>query len=265
MSGARRARVVALAASAALAAGSARADEAAVAYARVVVDSADLRTGPGVSYRVLQSARRGEPLATDGRPGPGFWLRVTTADGRTAYLLGDEVQTYAVTEGTTRDAPARRGPFAPPPLEGARAGLALMAGALVVPVADGTRQAFGYMEARPALVLHPTVTLEGFVGATPTSDGSQVLYGGAVQINLAPTWALCPYVGLGGGGLSVLPNADSFVLRREHLFAARAGGGVLFALQNRILVRVEGTHTALFRGDVHKDAQTVIAGLGVYF
>ena len=39
------------------------------AFARVVVDSADLRTGPGVSYRVLYTSHRGETFALDGRPG----------------------------------------------------------------------------------------------------------------------------------------------------------------------------------------------------
>jgi hypothetical protein len=46
------------------------------AFARVVVDSAELRTGPGVSHRVIYAAHRGETFALDGRPGTGFWLRV---------------------------------------------------------------------------------------------------------------------------------------------------------------------------------------------
>ena len=46
------------------------------AFSRVVVDSAELRTGPGVSYRVLYVAHRGETFALDGRAGTGFWLRV---------------------------------------------------------------------------------------------------------------------------------------------------------------------------------------------
>ena len=59
------------------------ADPSPEAFARVVVDSADLRTGPGVSYRVLYTAHRGETFALDGRPGTGFWLRVLLPDGRT--------------------------------------------------------------------------------------------------------------------------------------------------------------------------------------
>ncbi|MGH7327774.1 MAG: SH3 domain-containing protein, partial [Polyangiaceae bacterium] len=68
------------------------ADDDVEAFARVVVDSADLRTGPGVSFRVIYTAHRGETLALDGRPGSGYWLKVILPDGRSAYALGDEVE-----------------------------------------------------------------------------------------------------------------------------------------------------------------------------
>jgi len=234
------------------------------AFARVVVDSAELRSGPGVSYRVIYSAERGETLAIDGRPSPGFWLRVVLPDGRAAYALGDEVQVFAVRPGEP-GAPSRPGFFATPPLEGAHGGLAIVGGVMSVPVADGSRQAFGYLEARPSIVLHRTVTLDGFIGDALTSDGAQILYGGGATIHFAPSWPVCPFLGIGGGGLSVLPNADSFVLRREDLFVARAGGGVLMALRGRILVRLEVTNLALFDAERVKNAQTYSGGLGVYF
>ncbi|MGH7434801.1 MAG: SH3 domain-containing protein [Polyangiaceae bacterium] len=75
------------------------ADEEPEAFARVVVDAAELRSGPGVSYRTIYSAHRGETFALDGRNGSGFWLRVLLPDGRSAYALGDEVQTFAVSSG----------------------------------------------------------------------------------------------------------------------------------------------------------------------
>ena len=62
------------------------------AYARIVVDSADLRTGPGVSFRVIYTAKRGETFAIDGRQGNGFWLRVLLPDGRKAYAMGEQVE-----------------------------------------------------------------------------------------------------------------------------------------------------------------------------
>jgi hypothetical protein len=234
------------------------------AFARVVADSAELRSGPGVSYRVVYVAHRGETLALDGRPSTGFWLRVVLPDGRIAYALGDEVQPFAVTPGEP-GAPSRPGFLAPPPLEGSRGGLALVGGMLSIPVVGLGVQRYGYVEARPSFVVHKTVSLEGFVGDALTSDGAQLLYGGGVSIYLAPSWPICPFVGLFAGGLSVFPNPDSFVLKREDLYVARAGGGILFALRNRILVRIEATNLSLFAADAYKNAQTYAGGLGVYF
>jgi hypothetical protein len=234
------------------------------AFARVVVDSAELRTGPGVSYRVLYVAHRGETFALDGRPGTGFWLQVLLDDGRTAYALGDEVQPFAVTPGD-KEGPSRPGIFAPPPLQGSHGGLALVGGLLSIPVTGIGVQRYGYVEARPSVVLHKTVSLEGFVGDGLTSDGAQLLYGGGVSIYLAPSWVVCPFVGLAAGGLSVIPNSDTFVLKREDFYVARAGGGLLFALRNRILVRLEATNLSLFTADSYRNAQTYSGGLGVYF
>jgi hypothetical protein len=234
------------------------------AFARVVVDAAELRTGPGVSYRVIYQAHRGETFALDGRPGSGFWLRVILPDGRAAYALGDEVQPFAVSAGE-EGGPSRPGLFAPPPLEGSRGGLSLLGGMLSIPVVGGAVQRFGYVEARPSVVLHRTVSLEGFVGDGLTSDGAQILYGGGAAIYLAPSWTVCPFVGLSAGGLSVFPNPDSFVLKREDLYLARVGGGILFALRNRILVRIEATNLSIFSAESYKNAQTYAGGLGVYF
>ncbi len=246
-----------------LAAGRAEAEEP-EAFARIVVDAADVRSGPGVSFRVIYTAHRGETLALDGRQGGGFWLRVVLPDGRVAYALGDEVQPFAVRPGEA-DAPTRPGIFAPPPLAGARGGLAIIGGVLSIPITARGQQGFGYLEVRPSLVLHKSVTLDGFLGDALTADGSQVLYGAGLTVHLAPSWPLCPFVGLGGGGLSTFPNSDSFVLKREDLFAARAGGGVLLALRSRILMRLEVTNLTLFSADAFKNAQTYAGGLGVYF
>jgi hypothetical protein len=250
------------------------------AFARVVSDSAELRTGPGVSYRVIYVAHRGETLALDGRPSAGFWLRVVLPDGRTAYALGDEVQPFAVEPGEP-GAPARPGFLAPPPLEGSRAGLALVTGMLSIPVVGLGIQRYGYVEARPSILIHKTLSVEAFVGDALTGDGAQLLYGAGLSIYLAPSWPICPFVGLAAGGLSVFPNPDSFVLHREDMYVARAGGGILLALRNRILVRIEATNLSLFTGGAalasqmghgaqvteanYRNAQTYSGGLGVYF
>jgi hypothetical protein len=234
------------------------------AFARVIVDSADLRTGPGVSYRVLYTSHRGETFALDGRPGTGFWLKVLLPDGRAAYALGDEVQPFAVNPHD-EGAPRRPGIFSPPPLEGSRGGLALVGGMLSIPVTGNGIQRYGYVEARPSLLVHKSVALEGFIGDGLTSDGAQLLYGGGVGIYLAPSWFICPFVDLAAGGLSILPTPTSFVLKRGDFYVARAGGGVLLALRNRILVRIEASNLSVFTPDSYKNAQTYSGGLGVYF
>lgn len=237
---------------------------AAEAFARVVVDAAELRSGPSISSRVIHTSHRDETFAIDGRQGNGFWLRVRLDDGRIAYALGDEVQVFAVRPGEP-DAPSRPGIFATPPLEGARAGLAIMAGALSTPIRDGSTRVFGYLEARPSLVLHRTVTLDGFLGDALTADGSQIIYGGGATIHFAPSWPVCPFLGIGGGGVHVRPNADSFVLKREDLYMARAGGGLLFALRGRILIRLEVTNMTFFDAESFRNAQSFAGGFGVYF
>jgi hypothetical protein len=234
------------------------------AFARVTVDAAELRSGPGVSFRVIYTAHRGETLALDGRPGTGFWLRVILADGRTAYALGDELQTFAV-DPNDKSAPSRPGVLAPPPLTGSRAGLAILGGAAYVPLETGGMHAYGYIEARPSIVVDRTVTLDAFVGDVLTSNGSEVLYGGGASIYIAPTWPVCPYLELGGGGFSVFPNSDSFVLKRADYYLARAGGGFLLAFRSRILVRFEVTNLTLFNAQSYTNAQTFAGGLGVYF
>lgn len=234
------------------------------AFARVATDSSELRSGPGISFRVIYTAHRGETLALDGRQGNDYWLRVILPDGRTAYLLGDEVEPFAV-DPNAPDSPSRPGLFAPPPLEGARGGLAIVGGVLSIPIADGSRKAFGYMELRPQIVVHKSVTLDGFVGDALTADGSQLLYGAGATVHLAPSWPVCPFFGIGGGGISVFPNADSFVFKREDLFIGRVSGGALLALRNRILMRLEVSNMAVFDSERVKNAQTYAGGFGVYF
>ena len=99
------------------------------AFARVIVADTDLRSGPGISHRVIYHAHRGETFLIQTRETSGFWLQVVLADGRTAYVLGDTVEAVAVSEDAP-DAPSKPGFFAPPALQSARGGFALMGGAI---------------------------------------------------------------------------------------------------------------------------------------
>ena len=225
------------------------------AVARVTSSVSELRAGPGLAYRVIHRAERGETFAIQGREATGFWLRVYMADGRTAYLLGDTADTVTLGE-LGDDAAGAPGVFAPPPLASSRGGLAMLGGAF-----DGD----GYAELRPALLLNASLALEPYVGLIMAESGRSLSYGLGASVNLAPDWAIAPLVGLGAGGFTRLPNDDAFALRKETLAQARAGGGLLFSLRWRIIVRLEATHNIVFDADSYESAQTYMGGLGSYF
>jgi hypothetical protein len=232
------------------------------AFARVVVEETALRSGPGVSHRVVYVARRGDTFVIESRKGAGFWLKVVLPDGRSGWVLGETVQPIAVRPDAP-DRPSTPGFFAPPPLAEARGGVAIMGGMLDETGARGTRN--GYLELRPALVLAPTIGFEPFAGMALTENGNQLLYGGAFTMHFAPDWAVEPYAMLGLGGLTTFPNVDQFILRKETVWAARAGAGLLLALRMRILVRLEASNLTLFTEDTYRNAQVYQGGFGVYF
>jgi len=261
----RRVAIVGLlaACAAALPVAQARADDVGVdpgavdvdAVARVTSSTSELRAGPGLAYRVIHRAERGETFPIQGREGTGFWLRVYLPDGRTAYLLGDTADTLPLGEldGDSAGAP---GFFSPPPLGSASGGLAMLGG-----VFDMN----GYAEIRPAFVVNASLSLEPYVGLVMSASGRSLLYGGGASVNLAPDWAIAPYVSIGAGGFTSLPNDDQFASSERTLLHARAGGGLLVSLRWRIILRLDATNTVLFDADSHDNVQSYVAGLGSYF
>jgi uncharacterized protein YgiM (DUF1202 family) len=223
-------------------------------FARVIVSETELRSGPGVSHRVIHRAKRGDSFAIETRETSGFWLQVLLPDGRTAYVLGDTVETVNVDEDTP-DAPSRPGLFAPPALAEARGGFALL---------GGVYDLEGYGEVRPAFVLAPAIALEPYFGLALEEESRRFVYGLAGTLNLAPDWAIAPYVTLGAGGVHQDPK-DEFVLEDRSWFHARVGGGLLISLRFRILLRLEATNVVLYTEDDYDNVQTYTGGLGTYF
>jgi uncharacterized protein YgiM (DUF1202 family) len=235
--------------------GASAADQEEDAFARVIVADTDLRAGPGVSHRVIYHAHRGETFLIQTRETAGFWLQVAMADGRTAYVLGDTVEAVAVSEDAP-DAPSKPGFFAPPALQQARGGFALM---------GGVYDRDGYVELKPAYVLAPAIAFEPFIGLALKSDSRRIVYGLAGTLNLAPDWAIAPFVTIGAGGMHEQPKDESGVRVARDWFQARAGGGLLISLRWRVLFRLEASNMVLYNEDAYQNVQTYIGGLGTYF
>jgi uncharacterized protein YgiM (DUF1202 family) len=231
----------------------ARAEDADV-FARVTVAETELRAGPGVSYRVIHRGHRGDTFLIQTRETSGYWLEVLLPDGRTAYVLGDTVEALAV-DRDTPNAPSKPGLFAPPALEDAHGGLALM---------GGVWNKSGYSEARPALVLAPAIAFEPYVGLALQSDSRRLIYGGAFALNLAPDWAIAPFFVLGAGGMHETPKEEK-IRETRNWFNARVGGGLLISLRFRLLLRLEVSDFVLYTEDRYKNVQSYVGGLGSYF
>lgn len=228
--------------------------EAEDTYARVVVAEAELRAGPGVSHRVIYRAPRGETFFISSRETAGFWLQVTLPDGRTGYVLGDTVEPVSASDDSA-EALRKPGFFAPPALQDAHAGFAMMAG-----IYDRA----GYVELRPAWVIAPAIAFEPYVGLALKSDSRRIIYGGAGTLNLLPDKALAPFVTIGAGGMYEQPK-DEFVRPSRQWFHARAGGGLLVSLRFRVSLRLEAANMVLFEEDDYQNVQSYAAGLGTYF
>ena len=224
------------------------------AFARVVVSEAELRSGPGISHRVIYRAERGETFLVETREGSGFWLQVLLPDGRIAYVLGDVVERIAVDPEADQGL-SRPGFFAPPALQEARGGFALTGGVFDLD---------GYVELKPALVIAPAIAFEPYVGLALQPGGRRLVYGGGGTLNLAPDWAAAPFVHVGIGGVEETPT-EEFVQKERSWFHVRAGGGFLISLRWRILVRLEAQNVVLFTEDDYENVQAYVGGLGAYF
>lgn len=224
-------------------------------HARVVVEMAPLRTGPGPGFRIVRVANRGETFPVFERATRGYWLRVELPDGSSAYVQGDMVFTHEV------GPPSRRARvlakiFAPPPLLGAHGEIALSLGGM-----SGS----GFMAVRPSWLLDPVFALEANLAASVGSAGRLFLAGAGGLINVFPSWPIVPFFAAGGGMAYAAPNAGSFVLEEGTRSMLYAGGGLRFAFRYRLILRVEGRSYAMFDADNLRAQQEISGGFSAFF
>ena len=101
---------------------------------RVIAELAEVRTGPGFTYRTVYVASRGETLTAVERANRDFWFRVRLSDGTYGWVMGDQV--LALNVDPSAEAPPgffgrmADAIFAPPALLVGGAGLSFSAGLL---------------------------------------------------------------------------------------------------------------------------------------
>ena len=234
--------------------GHAREDSAEV-YARVVVEVAALRTGPGASFRLVRVAERGESFPVRERATRGYWLRLELPDGTLAYVQGDAVYVHQLGSGEGAGR-IRSKLFAPAPLLAAHGELAFVL---------GTLSGSGLLALRPTWLLSPHFGFEANLAASVGAAGRIFLGGAGAIVNVFPEWPVVPFFAGGGGGAYASPNADTFILESGARSTVYAGGGLRFGFKHRLIVRVEGRSYAFFNANGLDSQQEISGGLSAFF
>lgn len=225
-------------------------------YARVIVDSASVRAGPGVSYRRVYTAKRDEVFPVRARDSRAYWFRIELPDGTQGFVQGDAV--YNMEVGEERATSGRFLPevFAPPPLLSAHGEVALVGGAL----GSG-----GMLALRPTWLLDPSFGVE-LTGAAAVARGGRLLLAlvGPV-VNFFPRSPIVPFCTLSGGIVASSPSSDTFLLKAGSRTAISAGAGLRIGFRYRLTLRLEARSYVLFDANRYNRQEEYSAGLTVFF
>lgn len=240
-------------------AGPARAD---TVYARVLTDHANVRTGPGATYRVLYVAERGESLPVIARGSKDFWFKVGLPDGRKGWILGDQTAPYELVDKSNPGIFTRMGRaisrtfLGPSPIQTADVGIAFSAG-----IVGGE----GAFLVRPSYVVHPRFALEAYGGEVVGAQGTILLYGLGWTLRLWPEGPLVPYLNVSGGAATTFAKSDAFVLGEQTLLTTSGGGGVELTFKKRITGRFDFREYVLFDGTLAINLEEFTGGLAIFF
>lgn len=223
-------------------------------FARVIVDSTPLRSGPGSSFRRTGIAFRGDTFLVLRRSTRGYWFQIERPDGTKAWILGDAVYNHEVGEG--EDDPRGSRVFAPPPLFDAHVEIAADFGIL----GGG-----GFMSVRPTVLLAPQFGFEANLGATVSRAGRLLMAGIGSVVNVFPRSPVVPFFAVGGGVAISDPNADTFLLERGETAMLYGGGGLRFGFRQRITIRIQVRAYVFFEPDRYVSQEEYSGGLSVFF
>lgn len=231
------------------------------AYLRVIAQKAPVYSGPGSTYREVYNAERGEVFEVVERGTRGYWFKVVLEDGTTGWIFGELVFPFEVGEESggalhRMGKAIRRAILGPPPVPFSDVEVSFSAGAL------GNE---GVYMLRPAWVIDPYWSLEGFAGMSPRGQVDWFVGGAGWTLRLAPGAAVGPYVNLGLGLTHIRPKADDYVDPEETLYSVNAGGGFEITFKKQITVRTDFRNWTIFNPNKSQNRQEYTGGLAIFF
>ncbi|WP_428261838.1 SH3 domain-containing protein [Haliangium sp.] len=229
---------------------------------QVIAQEAPLHTGPGVAYREVYQAKRGEIFPVRERATVGYWFRVELDDGTSGWIQGDSVVPID--------------PSPPPPpgffgrlwrgFAGAVLGPPAIRGSDVeVSFSAGVLGEEGMYVLRPAWLIDDYFALEGFAGLNARAQEDVFLAGVGWTLRMLPGARLGPYVNAGVGMAYFRPKVDNFTDGTETRMALSAGGGFELTFKKQITVRLDFRNWTLFDPDKASNAQEYTSGLAIFF
>jgi hypothetical protein len=225
-------------------------------YARVIVENAIVRAGPGLGFRRVYSATRDEVFPIRARSTQGYWFQIELPDATRGWIDGNVVYNHEVGDEEAHGGRFLPWLFAPPPLPGAHGEIAITAGML----AGG-----GMLAVRPALLLDPAFGFELTGAAAVASGGRLLLATVGPMVNLLPRSPVVPFATLQCGVTASRPNADSFLLKSGGIATMSAGFGLRIGFRYRLTLRLEVRSYVFFQPDRTVSQEELSAGLTVFF
>jgi len=225
-------------------------------FARIIVEQAAVRAGPGIGFRRVYLAERGEVFPVLSRATQGYWFRIELPDSTQGWVAGDAVHPHELTSEEARGERWLPWLFAPPPLAVGRGEIAITAGVL----GGG-----GMFAVRPAVLLDPAFGIELNALAAVSSAGRLWMATVGPVVNLLPRSPIVPFATIQGGVTSSRPNADSFLLESGTIASLNAGFGLRVGFHYRITLRLEARSHVFFEPDHIGSQEEFSAGLTVVF
>jgi hypothetical protein len=225
-------------------------------FARVIVESAVVRAGPGSSFRKVYLAERGEVFPVLSRGTAGYWFRVQLPDSTYGWVAGDAVHPHELGADEARGDRFLPWLFAPPPLAGASGEVAISGGVL----GGG-----GMFALRPSLLLDPAFGLECNALSAVGAEGRVWMATLGPLVNLVPRSPIVPFATVQAGIAASQPNADSFLLDSGTIATMNAGVGLRIGFHYRLTLRLEARAHVFFEPDRTVSQEEFSAGLTVMF
>lgn len=231
-------------------------------HARVLSERAEVRSGPGFSYRTIAVLAQGDVALMLERGKRGGFTRVQLDSGITGWVLTEQVELFGADASEEKIGRMRRfgrtlrsKVLGPPNLLTARIGGALSAGAL-------GRE--GLFLVRPSVFLSPNLGIEAFVGPSVGREASRGLMGLSGNVYLSPKIPFTVFVSLGAGAVFTRAKVDSLAEARWS-YLASPGGGLWIIFKRGVGIRFDFRNHVLFRADTAQSLQEYSGALAFTF